>query len=130
MSSKNLYYTTILLYWSDRTLADLSRTGKLEAEFATLRTANSAAPAELVKSNPAALYWMAEAEAWRSHFETAAPMLLAMADEQPADLDIAGRAVAMHRSLSAFDPPLVLKALSVQEKLLRAHPAQTRRQGS
>ena len=106
----------------DQFFAYLSRTGKLDAELAALRTANPATPAELVKSNPAALYWMAEAEAWRSHYETAAPMLLAMADEQPADLDISGRTVAMHRSLSAFDPPLVLKALSVQEKLQRAYP--------
>ncbi len=106
----------------DQFFAYLSRTGKLDAELAALRTANPATPVELVKSNPAALYWMAEAEAWRSHFETAAPMLLVMAEELPADFDIAGRTVAMHRSLSAFDPPLVLKALSVQEKLQRAYP--------
>ncbi len=106
----------------DQFFAYLSRTGKLETELAALRTANPAQPAELVKSNPAALQWMAECESWRSHFENAAPLLAALAEEQPADIDLVSRSVSVHRSLSAFDPPLVLKALSMQEKLQRAHP--------
>ena len=50
----------------------LSRTGKLAGELAAARAAQPDAAA-----NPAAAAFLAEGEAWQSHFEAAAPWLRA-----------------------------------------------------
>lgn len=92
----------------------LSRTGRLDAELATVQTAANA--------NPAAARWVAEAEMWKGHFETAAPILRAAAADFPADRALVTRAAAVHRSLAAWDPKQADTAIALEETLSRAHP--------
>ncbi len=95
----------------------LSYTGRLEKEMEALRASKP--------SNPAALRWMAEAEAWRSHFEEASPAFAAIAADYPADAAVGPRAASVERSLAQTDA-----AASIEEKLHqfvpRDHAAITR----
>jgi predicted Zn-dependent protease len=68
-------------------------------------------------SNPAAVQFRGEAEAWRSHFEAAAPFIEATAARFPGDAFLARRAAAIDRSLAAFDPSYAERAVAVTEKL-------------
>ena len=86
----------------------LSRAGRLDAELARLRGA---------ERNPAAQRFLAEGEAWRGHFEAAAPLLLAVEKDYPADRVIGRRAAAMEQSLGEID-----SAVAVEEKLSQANP--------
>lgn len=79
--------------------------------------ARAAAP-----GNTAAVQFVAEAEAWQSHFEQAAPGFDALAAQQPADAGVAGRAAALNRSLAAFDPQLTARAVAIEEKLNQYAP--------
>lgn len=90
----------------------LSRTKKLDAELAALQSQTP--------NNPAAALWVAEAEAWKCHFETAAPLLKAVAADFPADTALVTRAAAMHRSLQQIDT-----AIQLEETLAQAHPSDT-----
>ncbi|HEU0124005.1 MAG TPA: hypothetical protein VFQ91_25965, partial [Bryobacteraceae bacterium] len=90
----------------------LSRNRKLDAELASLQSqTNGSAVAAL---------WVAEAEAWKGHFETAAPLLKTVAADFPADIALVGRAAALHRSLGQLDV-----ATQLEETLAQAHPADT-----
>jgi tetratricopeptide (TPR) repeat protein len=104
----------------------LSRNGRLDAELAAVRAANPNADAgkwtEAAEANPAAIRFLAEAEAWRGHFEPAAPALLEVSAVYPADQDLGRRAASVHRSLSAFQPAMEQTAVTVEERLARAHP--------
>jgi predicted Zn-dependent protease len=95
----------------------LSRTGKLDAELAQLR--------QQVNANPAAAVWVGEAESWKGHFETAAPILRLVAQDFPADRVLVTRAASMHRSLAAFTPASLGVAVQLEESLARAHPDDT-----
>ncbi|MFN0102700.1 MAG: hypothetical protein ACKV2U_11500 [Bryobacteraceae bacterium] len=90
----------------------LSRTKKLDAELATLQSQTN--------NNPAAALWVAEAQAWKGHFETAAPLLRTVAADFPADKALVTRAAAMHRSLQQIDT-----AIQLEETLAQAHPTDT-----
>ena len=87
----------------------LSRTRKLDAELATLQSQTAI--------SPAAALWVAEAEAWKGHFETAAPLLKTVAADFPADTALVSRAAAVHRSLQQIDT-----AVQLEETLAQAHP--------
>jgi len=87
----------------------LSRTKKLDAELAALQSQT--------KDNLPAALWVAEAEAFRGHFEAAAPLLKTVAAEFPADRPLVTRAAAMHRSLQQIDT-----AVQLEETLAQAHP--------
>lgn len=104
----------------------LSRTGRLYSELEAVRASQAAAAAgrwqELVTANPAAAQFLAEGEAWQSHFERAAPVLGAMAGEYPADFKLGRRAAAMHRSLAAFLPEHTERAVTIEENLHRSDP--------
>src|SRR5207244_12995607 len=101
-------------YWCNgeclrsRVFEVLSRSGRLEAELQSVRSSDPAAGSGnwpgLVYSNPAATRFVAEAEAWRSHFEPAAPVLQALATEYPGDRELGPAAAAVHRPLGAYDP--------------------------
>ena len=65
----------------ERFFEHLSATGKLDAEFTSIKSASPA--------NPAAQQFVAEASAWKSHFEEAAPAMQAMAADFPADAGLA-----------------------------------------
>jgi tetratricopeptide (TPR) repeat protein len=87
----------------------LSRTDKLNAELAAIQP--------LTRDNPAAALWFAEAEAWKGHFESAAPHFKTVAADFPADKALVARAAAVHRSLHLTDT-----AIQLEESLAQAHP--------
>src|SRR5439155_1576713 len=82
------YEAILRQHWYDaedlrmRFFERLSRTGRLDAELSVVRTSNPAASGgrwqEAMDQSPAAVRMLAEGEAWRGHFETAAPMFLAI----------------------------------------------------
>jgi Flp pilus assembly protein TadD len=105
---------------------DLARTGKLEGEIAVARNAmkpsatvpaagpsasQSSTPAATDARNaakaslpdPAAARFVAEGEAWRSHFEAAAAPMREVAALFPGDAEVTGRAADLYRSLGAYD---------------------------
>ena len=74
----------------DRFFELLSRTRRLDAELASI---NSTAP------NPATQTMQAEAQAWQSHFETAAPLFQTLVAQYPGDATLDTRAALLFRSL-------------------------------
>lgn len=114
------YEALLRRHWSDaedlrmRLFERLSRTRRLDAELALARSSN---PGTALEQNPAAQRMLAEGEAWRGHFEEAAPLMLAMESNYPADRAIGQRAAAVARSLGAID-----KSIAVEEQLAKADP--------
>lgn len=122
----------------------LSRTGRLTAELSAVRAGSAAvtsaanaagAPSPCPHAedrNPAAVRMLAEGEAWRGHFETAAPMFLAIENGFPADAAIGRRTVAIYRSLGTIEPKIGERqigdpkptdtAIAAGEKLSDANP--------
>src|SRR5260370_7471596 len=78
-------------------------------------------------SNPAAALFVAEAELWQSHFEKAAPVLEAVAAQYPADIELGTRASSLYRSLAYFDPKNTKTAVEIEQRLLKAGPADRER---
>jgi len=72
--------------------------------------------------NPAAVRFLGEAEAWRSHFEEAAAPLDAAAEQEPGNARLAHRAASLDRSLAAFDARFTDKAIAIEEKLHQSEP--------
>ena len=97
--------------------AYLSRTGKLQAELATL--GGEGAP-----QNPAATRELAEADLWSSHFESAAPLFSTLATLYPADPDLDDRGASIFRSLAYLDPTQASlnRAVAIETNLLHALP--------
>ncbi len=134
------YLTLLREHWSDaddlrmRFFERLSRTGRLAAELSAVRAANNLSNgassngrwAQAEDQNPAAVRMLAEGEAWRGHFESAAPMFLAIENDFPADAIVDRRTMAIYRSLGTVDPRLtnVLTdtAIAAGEKLSEANP--------
>jgi tetratricopeptide (TPR) repeat protein len=85
----------------------LSSRGQLDQEMAALRAAQPAVAAgqwkQVAAANPAASRFVAEAEAWRSHFEDASAPMRAIAGEFPADMEFDRRAASLERSLAGYD---------------------------
>jgi cellulose synthase operon protein C len=108
----------------------VSRAGRLGPELAGVRAAtpafNQAAAAgrwaQAEDQNPAAVRLLAEGEAWRCHFEAAAPIFLAIENDYPADSSIGTRTVAIYRSLGTIDPKFTDTAIAVGTKLSDANP--------
>jgi Tfp pilus assembly protein PilF len=86
----------------------LSRTGRLGAELASIEGSSTAAGEQrwhqLARENSAAAEFIGEARVWRSHFEEAAPVLLALATDLPAEEALSERATSIHRSLAHAVP--------------------------
>ncbi|HYR84478.1 MAG TPA: tetratricopeptide repeat protein [Terriglobia bacterium] len=78
--------------------------------------------AEMQAANPAVTRFIAEAEAWQSHFETASTTMRAVAAAYPADTVFAGRASELYRSLGAYDAGNTTVAASIAEDLARSEP--------
>jgi tetratricopeptide (TPR) repeat protein len=151
------YIALLRAHWSDaddlrmRFFERLSRTGRLAAELSAVRAAsggitpapnaaggaatNTAGPGRWQQAedrNPAAVRMLAEGEAWRGHFESAAPMFLAIENNFPADATIGSRTVAIYRSLGtidsetadpkAVDPKSTDTAIAAGGKLSDANP--------
>jgi tetratricopeptide (TPR) repeat protein len=109
--------------------AMLSRTGRLDGELAEMRRTNPAAPegnwARLAQDNPVAARFLAEADIWRSQYESATPVLSALAGEYPADVELGRRAGSLRRSLSYADAREVDAAAAIEERLHRYNPRDT-----
>lgn len=105
----------------DRFFERLSASRRLDAELSAIKNAQPA--------NPATQQFLAEAHAWQSHFEDAAPVMQALAVDFPADTDRAGRAAFLFRSLATYDPPQDLRntriAAGFEQALTRADPRNT-----
>ena len=104
----------------------LSSRGRLDAELSITRTANPSANAgrwqEAADQSPATARMLAEGEAWRSHFETVAPIFQALETDYPADNSIGVRTASVYRSLGTIDPKLTDTALGVESKLAQSDP--------
>ncbi len=91
-------------YYDDALRAEffecLSRTGKLTAELRGLEAIN----------DRAAIQFRGEAQAWRSHFEDAEPLLSSLADQYPAESAIADRAASVERSLGKTEAAVKIEA--------------------
>jgi tetratricopeptide (TPR) repeat protein len=92
----------------------LASSQRLSGEVETARAAGS--------DNPAAVRFVGEAEAWRSHFEEAAAPFDAVAALDTGDSKLAHRAASLDRSLAAFDLRYTDKAVAIQEKLHQSDP--------
>lgn len=104
----------------------LSSSGRLDSELQAVRTSYPQAGAgkwrELTEANPAAAQFIAEAELWRSHFESAAPVIKALAEVFPADGDTGRRAANVYRSLAAFHPDDTEIAAGIENTLAKSSP--------
>ena len=70
----------------------MARAGTLDRDLGAARNTDA-------KSNPAAAQFLAEGEAWRGHFEAAAPQFRALAADFPGDTALTLRASNVERSL-------------------------------
>lgn len=117
------YEALLRRHWYDaddlrmRFFERLSRTGRLDTELSLVNSMKPSADA-----SPAAVRLVAEAEAWRGHFETAAPMFLALEANYPADKALGARTAAVYRSLGTIDPKMTDTAVGVEEKLAQFDP--------
>ena len=87
----------------------LSRTRRLDAELALLRTAKPDPD-----SNPAAARMLAEAEVWKTNYESAAQPFRLLAASQPAETQLDARAASLHRSLNRSDLAVQIESNSAQ----------------
>jgi predicted Zn-dependent protease len=103
----------------------LSRRGKLEAELQALNATNGDKTdwAARATANPVSTRFVAEAQLWRSHFEDGAPVIAAVAQEYPADVDLGQRASSVYRSLAYFEPRDTEVAVQIESNLLKSMPA-------
>ncbi len=101
IADNGAYFDLLRRYWlfdanlRREYMQDLSARGELAKDIEQTRSANN---------NPAAVQFTAEAEAWRSHFEAAAPAFRAVAEATPGVQENTTRAASIYRSLAAFDP--------------------------
>jgi thioredoxin-like negative regulator of GroEL len=94
----------------------LSSTGKLAGEIAAIRDP------QVLNANPAAAQFLAEAEAWRSHFEDSAPQLRTVAESFPGDSSLTSRATSLYRSLATLDDKHTATAVALARLEARAKP--------
>jgi Tfp pilus assembly protein PilF len=97
----------------------LSRTRRLDAELAALGNINTP---QQVNANPVAARMLAEGEAWRTHFESSAPVFRAMTVSYPATSPVAERAAAVYRSLATVDPRQTDVAAGIEQNLVSYSP--------
>lgn len=87
----------------------LSRTKRLDAELALLRTTKPDPD-----SNPAAARMLAEAEVWKTNYESAAQPFRLLAASQPAETQLDARAASLHRSLNRADLAVQIESNSAK----------------
>jgi thioredoxin-like negative regulator of GroEL len=90
----------------------LSTSGQLDQELAALRAPNNLAAQQL----------LAEGEAWRSHFETAAPAFKTTAEAFPGDRTLTSRASSIYRSLATLDDKNTPTAVALARLESRSDP--------
>jgi predicted Zn-dependent protease len=111
----------------DQLFAQLSRTGKLDAELATLKQQSPEIDKAdwngLAERNPAAEQFYLDASFWQSHFEQGEGAAAALANAYPANRSIGQQASSLYRSLAYFHLENTDKAVAVEKRLLEAEPA-------
>jgi len=104
----------------------LSSGGRLYPELESIRAANPGIVNgqfdQAVAANPAAIQFAAEAEAWLSHFEAAAPAARALATAYPGRREFTTKASALYRSLAAYDKQDTEIAVTLAGLEQRANP--------
>jgi Flp pilus assembly protein TadD len=110
------------MYFERLSVSGTLLSGLIRSAVDLLPTASRNSWAEVESANPAIARFIAEAEAWQSHFETAAPIMRAVAAAYPADSLFAGRASELYRSLGAYDATNISVAVSIAENLSRSDP--------
>jgi hypothetical protein len=104
----------------------LSRQGRLYPELAEIRAANPGIVNrqfdQALASNPAAVQFVEEAEAWLSHFEVAAPAARSLATAYPGRREFTRKASSLYRSLAAYDPRDTDVAVAIAGYEQRANP--------
>jgi hypothetical protein len=90
----------------------LSSNGRLDAELASLGKLNAVA-----LSDRASTQIISEAQAWRSHFENAAPVMRLIAGNYPGEEALQTRTAALYRSLAAFDSNNTGIASAIEERV-------------
>jgi len=114
------YENLLRRYWAyddairSRFFEHLQRTGKFRTEVQAL-------PAQ-VAQNPAAARMLAEADAWRSHFEDAAATMLVLAKDTPGDRTLGQRTASLYRSLAAYDWQRAQDSALIEANLIKAAP--------
>ena len=104
----------------------LSASGELERELSALKQSTGGDSIEsLARQNPAATLELAEAQAWRSHFEESAPAFKALAEIYPAEHQVGRAASSLYRSLAYFDGSKAAVAAKIEENLLGRNPGDT-----
>jgi hypothetical protein len=106
--------------------ATLSSANRLDAEIAGMRGVNGAANEanwrRLAKENPLAARFLAEADIWRSRFESATPVITALTIEFSGDVELSHRTGSLHRSLSYADARETDAAAQTVDRLYRYDP--------
>lgn len=104
----------------------LSSEGRLYPELAEIRASNPGVASgqfdQALASNPAAVQFAAEAEAWLSHFEAAAPAARALATAYPGRGEFTAKASALFRSLAGYDGRNTGVAVALADYEQRANP--------
>ncbi|HYP06633.1 MAG TPA: tetratricopeptide repeat protein [Bryobacteraceae bacterium] len=90
----------------------LSSTGRLDAEIAALRSTSA-----ITLADRAATQLIATGEIWRSHFESAAPVMQTLAMSYPAHRELNSDAASLYRSMGQIDT-----AARIAERLARSEP--------
>ena len=105
---------------------NLSEDHRLTQELEEVRKANASLAAgdwkKAMSENPAAVQFVAEAEAWTSHFEAAAPGLRALAEAEPGKVQSTERAASIYRSLAAYDGANTGTAVGLAQLAQKASP--------
>ncbi len=109
-----------------RLFSQLSQQGRLYPELAEIRAANPGIANgridQALASNAAAVQFAAEAEAWLSHFEAAAPIERALASAYPGRSEFTTKASSLYRSLAAYDQRNTEIAVSLAGYAQQANP--------
>ena len=105
---------------------DLTSRHELASALDEVRKANPSLVAgdrnKAVNENPAAVQFAAEAEAWTSHFEAAAPAFQALAKAEPGHVELTERAASVYRSLAAYDGANTGTAVELAQLAVKASP--------
>ena len=100
--------------------------GRLYPELAEIQRANPGIMNgqfdQALASNPAAVQFAMEAEAWLCHFEAAAPAARALATAYPGRDEFTVKASAIYRSLAAYDPKYTDAAVAMASYQQQAEP--------
>jgi cellulose synthase operon protein C len=104
----------------------ISQQGRLYRELAEIRAANPGVVNgnfdQALASNPAAVQFAEEAQAWLSHFEAAAPAARSLAAAYPGRREFTEKASSLYRSLAAYDPRDTDAAVTIAGYEQRANP--------